>query len=65
MKKEEIVTVKFTHRRDYGRDRYYPSNEIAHLVCNIASRRSLTEQQIENIKRNYEGIEVEIKEDRA
>ena len=47
----ERFDVNVTKRQSYGRDTYYPANELAQLAADLAGTKTLTIYAIERLKR--------------
>ena len=43
--------VNVTKRQSYGRDTYYPANDLAQLAADLAGTKTLTIYAIERLKR--------------
>lgn len=53
------MQINVIHKKIYGQDRFYPSNENAKTICELMGRETLTHDQLKLCKKT--GWEVEIK----
>lgn len=55
----ELMKISVTHKKEFGKDRFYPECEQSKLVLWLMKRNSFTLQQIKRCKNT--GWEVEVK----
>ena len=53
------MTLTFTLKRQYGRERFYPEGPAAVAVVGLTGRKCLNETEIERLK--WAGFRIEIK----
>lgn len=51
------IKLTFEHDKQYGNDRFFPTNELARVVCSVAKRKTFNEEELKVLQAG--GFEIE------
>ncbi len=56
------MKIEVSLEKGYGRDRFYPENEDAKLICKLVNQKVLTKEQMRIIKEGGWDFEIKLKQ---